>query len=150
MNSIIDNIPLIDSLTSLIIFEIADREFAADLKDICAIINPFEIDKSFKNEIENLSFIKINTLIINLVNVQKFLGTKMKFTEKTRILSYEIDDYSFGLIVHKIKEIITLNEDLKTKLVFFPAESEPYLLGRILYEGRSFLIPNLPFLSKNI
>ncbi|MDP4115755.1 MAG: chemotaxis protein CheW [Bacteroidota bacterium] len=143
----IENIPFVNSLTSLIIFEIADKEFAADLKDISAIINPFDLEQSYKSSIDKLPFIKINDLIIHLVDLQKYLGTHEKISERMRIISFENDNKSFGLIVHRIKEILTVSDDLKTKLEFLSAEGEPYLLGRLFYEGRSLLIPNLQFLS---
>jgi len=147
MKSMIENIPFVDSLTSLIIFEIADKEFAADLKDISAIINPFDLEQSYKSRIDKLPFIKINDLIIYLVDLQKYLGTHENISERMRIISFENDNKSFGLIVHRIKEILTVSDDLKTKLEFLSTEGEPYLLGKLFYEGRSLLIPNLQFLS---
>lgn len=143
----IANIPFIDSLTSLIIFEIGGKEFAADLKDISAIINPFDLNQSYSASIDTLPFIKINDLTINLINIQKYLGTKEKPSERMRIISFESGNKSFGLIVHKIKEIITVSDELKTKFEFYPSEREPYLAGSLLYEGRCLLVPNFKYLA---
>ena len=143
----IANIPFIDSLTSLIVFEIGGKEFAADLKDISAIINPFDLNQSYKTSIDTLPFIKINDLVINLINLQKHLGTKEKISDRMRIISFEIGNKSFGLIVHKIKEILTVSDELKTRLEFYPNEREPYLSGSLLYEGRCLLVPNFQYLA---
>jgi chemotaxis signal transduction protein len=132
-----------DELTGLVIFEIAGKEFCADIKDISAIINPAELKLSSDIGSADEHQVLINNLNIPIVDIHKLYGFEQKDGNgEKRILLLEIKNKMFGFFVEKVKEIFTSSKEFAQKLKFIPYEGKEYLTGVLTYEGRRFFIPD--------
>ncbi|HZW39600.1 MAG TPA: chemotaxis protein CheW [Ignavibacteriaceae bacterium] len=147
----IDNPPqLIDNFAGLVIFDIAGKEFCADIKDVSAIINPSEMDQLITDNVKNNSSITVNNIVIPLIDVRKIFGLNVKpRTNDIRILIVEFGTRAYGFVVEKVKEILTMSRELKINMEFKAFKNEPYLLGILHFEGRTFYLPDFKNLYQN-
>lgn len=137
----IDYYLISESLTGLVVFEISDKEFCTDIRNVSAIINP--------NELNQLSLsskdpkIQINDLIIPIIDIHKLFGADHKSKSKdNRIILVEIQDKVFGFFVERVKEIFSMSKGFKSKLKFSTGHENDYLLGKLDYESRQLFIPD--------
>ncbi|MFO7445639.1 MAG: chemotaxis protein CheW [Ignavibacteriaceae bacterium] len=138
-----DQSALIDTMTGLVIFEVSEQEFCADIRHISAIINPLELNlkDNLQSDIEKR--IHINNISIPLIPFNKFYGIEAKLKgDDQRILIVEPDDILFGFYVDKVKEIFTMSREFKDKLTFSSTKEKEYLAGIINYEGRTLYLPD--------
>lgn len=140
MKNMIDQF-ISEKLTGLIVFEMEEKEFCADIKDISAILNPQEL-KTEESDIYSLSSIKLNEIDVPIIDLHKFLGVQFnKDSKDIRVMLVETDERLFGFIVERVKEIFTMNKEFRSKLNFIPGEGK-FIIGRINYEGRELLLPD--------
>lgn len=145
----IDQFQISEKLTGLVIFELDNKEFCADIKDISAILNPKETEKT-SNELNQKKGIKLNDTLIPLIDLHKLLGLKYKKRSKDiRIILVDYDDKLFAFFVEKVKEIFTVSASFKNKMNFIPG-TEKYLLGKLCYERREMLLPDFQKISELI
>ena len=71
----IDHHLITESLTGLVVFEISEMEFCADIKYVSAIINPSELNQPSFFDTSDPK-IQINDLIIPIIDIHKFFGTE--------------------------------------------------------------------------
>lgn len=136
----------IERLTGLVIFELAGKEFCADIRDISAIINPTELYQQNLSEVENK--IEINNMTIPLVDLYQIYGLRKNDTDgEKRILVVEIKNKLVGFFVEKVKEILTSSKEFLDNLKFIPYEGKEYLNGALTYEGRKLFLPDLEKLA---
>ncbi|MDR3666839.1 MAG: chemotaxis protein CheW [Ignavibacteriaceae bacterium] len=138
----IDHYQISESLTGLVVFEISEMEFCTDIKNVSAIINPNELNQPglFANSEPK---IQINDLIIPIIDIHHFFGVKHKERSKdNRIILVEIQDKVFGFFVERVKEIFSMSKGFKNKMKFSTGYENDYLLGKLIYESRQFLIPD--------
>jgi chemotaxis signal transduction protein len=139
----IDHYLISESLNGLVVFEISGKEFCTDIKSISAIINPNELNQPSLFDKANPK-IQINDLTIPIVEFKGFFGLQNHIgTKDNRIVLVEIQDHVFGFIVDRVKEIFSLSKGFKSKLKFLNDEKNNYLLGKLEYENRELLIPDL-------
>lgn len=139
----IDHYLISESLTGLVVFEISEMEFCTDIKAISAIINPSELNQPglFST---NDPKIQINDLVIPIVDFYKFFGVGHKYGSKDiRIVLVEIQDQVFGFFVDRVKEIFSMSKGFISKLKFSSSNENDYLIGKLDYENRQLLIPDL-------
>ncbi len=141
----IDPYTIVETITGLVIFEIAIQEFCIDIKEVSAIINPNELDPSSINESTKGSQINIDNLNIPLIDFHQFFGFKKREKTKfTRILVIEPENKRAGFFVERIKEIITIDKEFKNEsLKFTPTKDKMFLKGIFDYEGRKLFLPDL-------
>ena len=153
MYTMIDHSALIETMTGLVIFEIADQEFCADIRDISAIINPAELNQKDNLESESNPHIDINNLRIPVIPLHKYYAVALgEKTEDQRILIIEPNDVLFGFFVDRVKEIFTMSKEFKDKLTFVSrsrTKEEDYLAGVINFEGRTLYLPDFERLIVN-
>jgi|SRR5690606_15354521 chemotaxis signal transduction protein len=149
----IDQSAIIETMTGLVLFEIADQEFCADIRDISAIVNPAELNQKENLGMNDNPHVVINNLNIPIVPLHKFFSVELnEKTEDQRILIIEPDNSMFGFFVDRVKEIFTMSKEFKDKLTFVPRTSdkvEEYLTGTINFEGRTLLLPDFQRLLLN-
>jgi chemotaxis signal transduction protein len=150
MYSMLENTTTIDTLTGLVVFSLGGKEYCADIREISAIINPNELSEGI-----DLSgpapAIKINELQIPIIDLHKFYGLTLKGSiNDRRILTVEPENKIFGFVVDRVKEIFTMNRELKSKLEFIPSEKDRHLVGVLNYEGRILYLPDFASLNKSI
>ncbi|MEO8399190.1 MAG: chemotaxis protein CheW [Ignavibacteriaceae bacterium] len=140
----IDPLSLVETLTGLVIFEIKQTEFCIDIKDVSAIINPNELEESSIINPESTKEIKVDKLIIPILDLQKFNGLgALALNKDTRILILEFINKKVGFFVDRVKEIITIDIEFRTNsLKFLPEKDDTYLMGMLKYEDRQLSFPN--------
>jgi chemotaxis signal transduction protein len=150
MYSMVENTTTVDTLTGLVVFLLGGREYCADIREISAIINPNELKERVDLKSENPS-LRINNLDIPILNLHKYFDLTVSENEADkRILTVEPENNIFGFYVDKVKEIFTMNRDLKEKIEFVPFEKEKYLVGVLNFEGRNLYLPDFSTLFKSI
>ena len=138
----IENYLISESLSGLVVFEISEMEFCTDIKNVSAIINPNEINQPSLFASKNPK-IQINDLVIPIIDIHNYFGFEHKSQSKdTRIVLVEIQDKVFGFLVERVKEIFSMSKGFKSKLKFSAGYENDYLLGKLIYESRQFLIPD--------
>ena len=138
----IDHYLISESLTGLVVFEISEMEFCTDIKNVSAIINPNEINQPSLFAADDPK-IHINDLVIPIIDIHNFFGVEHKSKSRdNRIVLVEIQDKVFGFFVERVKEIFSMSKGFKSKLKFSTGYENDYLLGKLIYESRQFLIPD--------
>jgi chemotaxis signal transduction protein len=138
----IDHYIISESLTGLVVFEISEMEFCTDIKNVSAIINPNEINQPSLFAAKDPK-IQINDLIIPIIDIHNYFGVEHKVkTKDNRIVLVEFQDKVFGFLVERVKEIFSMSKGFKSKLKFLTGYENDYLLGKLIFEGREFLIPD--------
>lgn len=143
---------IVDNMTGLIIFEVANQEFCLDINDLSAIINPSELKEKIPLNSEAEINVNLNRQNIPVFSSKQLFGFKQKEShlEDTRILLVEPNNKVFGILVEKVKEIITLSRELKNKLKFIPLKGRTNLIGVLRYEDRSIYLPDIKKLMLQI
>jgi chemotaxis signal transduction protein len=137
----IDQYKITESLSGLVVFELDDKEFCADIRNISAILNPKEINKS-NSEIASVSKIKLNGIQVPLIDLHKYFDVPRKVKSKNmRIILFEVRDKLFGFMVERVKEIFSMSRSFRNKIHFTPVENT-YVLWKLDIEGRELLIPD--------
>lgn len=130
-----------EKITGLVVFELDNKEFCADLKNISAILNPRDIEK-IGNDLNQSSSIKLNEITIPLIDLHKILNLKYKKRSKDmRLILVEVEDKLFSFKTERVKEIFTVNPFFRDKINFVPV-NDKYLLGKLCYEKREMLMPD--------
>jgi chemotaxis signal transduction protein len=136
---------IVEKLTGLVIFEVANQEFCVDIKDLSAILNPTELKQKIPVNAEEDIKVNIREQSISILSFKKMFGFKQKEThlEDLRILVVELNNKIFGLLVEKVKEVFTMTRELKKNMKFIPLKGKTNLLGVLRYEGRSIYVPDI-------
>jgi chemotaxis signal transduction protein len=136
---------IVERLTGLVIFEVANQEFCVDIKDLSAILNPSELKQKIPVNAEEDIKVDIREQSIPILSFKKMFGFKQKEThlEDLRILIVELNNKIFGLLVEKVKEVFTMTRELKKNMKFIPLKGKANLLGVLRYEGRSIYVPDI-------
>ncbi len=132
---------MIDTLTGLVIFEIAGKEFCANIHDISAIINPNQLGEI--NSGATQAQIKINNISAPLIDFRKIFSLhEERKSDDVRILLLEIQSRSFGFYVERVKETLTMSKEFRNNLKFISDDENPFISGILKYEGRDLYMPN--------
>lgn len=143
----VDQFQISEKLTGLVVFELDNKEFCADIREISAILNPREIEK-IGNDISQVPSIRLNEVVIPVIDLHRILGLRYrKKSRDIRVILVELDDTMFAFMVERVKEIFTISTSLKNKMSFVPG-SQNYLLGKLCYEGREMLMPDFKKISE--
>jgi chemotaxis signal transduction protein len=136
---------IVDNMTGLVIFEVANQEFCVDIKDVSAIINPSELKEDIPLNADHDLSVNINQIKIPVISFKKHFGFKQNehSRENLRLLLLEPENKTFGILAEKVKEIYTMSKELKKKLRFVPLKGRTNLLGVLRYEGRSIYLPDI-------
>jgi chemotaxis signal transduction protein len=139
----IDHYIISESLAGLVVFEISEMEFCTDIKNVSAIINPNEINQPSLFDTKDPKF-QINDLMIPIVEFHRFFSIKPKSKSKdNRIVLVEIQEQVFGFFVDRVKEIFSMSKGFKSKLKFSSGDENEYVIGKLDYDNRQLLIPDL-------
>jgi purine-binding chemotaxis protein CheW len=132
-----------EELTGLVIFELAGKEFCADIKDISAIINPVELYAMSDLNNSEAAHVNLNNIKIPLVDLHTLYGMESKKTNgEKRILLIEVKNRMIGFFVEKVKEILTSSREFTQTLKYIPYEGKEFLRGVLTYEGRQLFLPD--------
>lgn len=122
-------------IKNLVIFTIADHDFAADIQKVSLILKTNEVFKSQILTPAKTSISKIGITEIKIIDLHTILNlTPKKINHNTRLLVIESGKRVCGFMVDKVKEIISV--DVKITEPEFQEEME-----EDLKKGLPFSIP---------
>lgn len=139
-----NSIDILLSIPGIVIFNIADKEFCADIRQVYKIIKMNESDFAASQLSGSSQYICINDIKIPIIDMHKFFGLKKpKRTTDSRVLFVEVNNTIYGFVVEKIKEFMAISKKfsiddqstLKHKYSFF-------LKGIFDYDGRKISLPD--------
>ena len=127
-----------------VIFLIAAREYAISVKTLYSIINPQEAP-SLENTINiGKDSLFLDNFEIPFINLYDLYNTPSAIqSNDTRIIIIQWDDHKAAFYVDKVVEFISLNLNNPGPVEFIPVSNEPLVNGKIFYNERSILIPDL-------
>ena len=138
---------LLDSLNGILIFEVDDKEFCVNNKFISEIVTPGDI---FMNSgAANLVF-EYTDMILKIIDSENFLSDEIKKPSPlSRILMFDINDKTFGLLVDNVKEIVAVDSHFMEKFIaILPAEEDGYITAILKFEGRMIKFLDIEKISK--
>ena len=101
-----------------IITHYGEEDYGISIKYIQSIIRMQKITRIPKAPTYIKGVINLRGKIIPVMSFcDRLKLNKTEFTNKTRIVIIEIDDYSMGLIVDDVKEVVMVNSDQIEKVV---------------------------------
>lgn len=102
-----------DDAVQLVIFKIAEEEFAAEINQVKEIINPTNITKVPMAPVHVFGVINLRGKLITIIDLHKKLGFKdTEQTEDTRILVSDVKGGVIGMVVDKVMEVGRIPENL--------------------------------------
>jgi purine-binding chemotaxis protein CheW len=132
-----------EKFSGLIVYQVSDKEFCAELNDISAIIKVSEILPRASLGESLQPFIIFDNEKIPIVDLHRFFGYKFEEpSEDTRILLVEIGERKIGVFVEKVIEIISIDRVIGPSLEFSPNDQTKFLLGTFKYEERIIFLPD--------
>jgi chemotaxis signal transduction protein len=142
----VDSFPDIgDNVTGFILFNINNEEFAVEIIIVEATLNTdiFEEIIVAVSKQTDLTF-KYNNENYHLLNLHKILNKSISnHIANKRIILINNASSRIALLVDSIKEFVTLNKKNREFLKVLPIKDNNYLIGKIEYEGKNILIPDL-------
>ena len=97
----------------VVAFQVADQAFGVDIKYVREIIKTPEISQKILVEEYILGVISLREEFISIIDLRRFLEDEVNEPTKTesRIIILRIKDFSFGILVDTIQEVITFEKD---------------------------------------
>ena len=133
-----------DSITGILVFNIAGLEFCIDIEYVSSIITPREKNMLTTSKTLGHENIKVNEEIMPILNFHSMFGLKTPpEDDNTRYVLLDFMKRKFIFMVDNIKEIISINKKTRDALKYVPIEDKPYLIGKIIHEGQIILYPDL-------
>jgi chemotaxis signal transduction protein len=133
-----------DLIDGIIVFTISEMKFCIDIKYLSKILVPE--DEYSVTTVNNLDSVKIisNNEMIPLINFHTFYGlTIPQENSNNRLFLLDYENNRIAFLVDEVKEILTINKGIQDSLKFVPITDQPYLTGRVNYEGETILFPDL-------
>ena len=145
------NLENLRNVRGLIIFEIFEWEFCADIQNIVAIIKPVECQKLYlRNMLTALEFKEMKFSIVDLKN--KIFGIKPnEFGDDGRVILFEMFGKRFCFFVRSVIEILTTDRIfIEKSLDFIPVSDKKYIRSHLKYQDRIIHIPDFETLVKEL
>jgi chemotaxis signal transduction protein len=142
----VDNLSstFIDSITGVLVFNVGDLDFCLDIKIVISTIVPEKSNTITNRGYSDTEEIEYSNELIPLLNIHTIYGLKMSEDDNdTRILILDFNKKKIAFRVDNIKEIISINKKTRDSLKYVSLKNKPYLNGKIMYEGRIILYPDL-------
>jgi len=133
----------LDSFNGLVIFNLNDKLFCADIDTVFAIVNPADYPKNFKNSYLINSHLEIENYTISVIDLHSLFGLhKNKITSLSRFICIEINGQAFGFLADKVEEVLTLNSSSRKYFELIESKNEKFLSGEVKYRDAVFHLPN--------
>lgn len=138
-----DSTTNLNSFNGLIIFDLNDKLFCANIDDVFATINPVDYPNNFKNSYLINSHLVIESLTISVIDLHNLFGMKKnKISPMSRFICMDINGQAFGFLADKIEEVLTLHAGIRSDIKFIKPTGEKFLSGKVKYLGTVFNLPN--------
>lgn len=137
-------------IQGLLIFEINDREYCSDIKNISAILKLSEAYNGYSGR--NDGKISFNNVTFKLLEIGAVLNNHPpSMSMNSRIILFETFGKQFGFLVDKIIEIITTDSIfLDTSLDLFPDSKEEFISGELIMQARKIFFIDFEKISKEL
>jgi chemotaxis signal transduction protein len=138
-------------LTGFILFNIDKEEYAVDIKNVNSILKTIDYQKIIFISRQELAFtIEYKNESFHILNLHKQLKHDFPINiTNTRILLLNSDNQKTAIIVDNVKEFVTGNNKSWELLKVIPVNDVHYISGKIIYEGRNILIPDLNKINRD-
>lgn len=143
-------IDILLSIPGIVIFNIADREFCADIRQVYKILKVNEAEFATNNDAVNLQYICINDIKIPIIDLHKVFGLKKsKRTSDSRVLFVEVNNTIYGFIVEKIQEFMAITRKFNIEDLSSAKQKANLFLRAVLdYDGRRIALPDFQKIDK--
>lgn len=133
----------LDSFNGLVIFNLNDKLFCADIDTVFAIVNPADYPKNFKDSYLINSHLEIENFTISVIDLHSLFGlNKNKITSLSRFICIEINEKAFGFLVDKVQEVITVSSSTRNDFKFVKSKKENFISGNVKYDDMVYTMPN--------
>ena len=133
----------LDLFNGLVIFNLNDKLFCADIDTVFAIVNPADYPKNFKNSYLINSHLEIENYAISVIDLHSLFGlNKNKITSLSRFICIEINGQAFGFLADKVEEVITLSSSIRNDFEFVEFKKEKFVSGKIKHRNLVFVLPD--------
>ena len=139
----------IESLNGILIFEVDRKEFCINNKFVTEILNPADI--SMNSNTKKILVFEYNDMLLNIVDSQNFFyDENKKFSPLNRILLFEVNGKTFGLLVDNVKEIVAEDRNFVEKFMTEVStdEEDGYISAILRLDGRSIKFLDIERISK--
>lgn len=132
-------------LTGFILFKINKEEFAVDIKIVHAILKAGHYNNLVSSLNHNTTpVIEYKNEDFHLLNIHHVLGFSFPNNiTNARIILLNIENHKAAIMADNIKEFVTANNKAREFFEIIPASDKNYISGKINYEDRNILVPNL-------
>lgn len=140
----INPVDILLSIPGIVIFNIANIEFCADIRQVYKILKVNEIDYKSSAASESPQYICINDIKIPIIDMHKFFGLKKtKKTTDSRVLFIEVNNTIYGFIVEKIQEFMAITKKFNIEDHSSLKQKYNFFLRAVLdYDGRKLMLPD--------
>lgn len=140
-----DTISFLRSINGLLIFSIGEHEFCIDISRVSAIIKPEEEKKYYEIYLKEMDLLKLYNGSFPVFNSKIFFGAENgEWTSDSRIILINCRHLVISLRADKVIEVISLiKTDDKNLLEAEIYSSDDYLIGKVKFENRNWLYPNI-------
>ena len=133
----------LDSFNGLVIFNLNDKLFCADIDTVFAIVNPADYPKNFKNSYLINSHLEIENYAISVIDLHSLFSlNKNKITSLSRFICIEMNGQAFGFLADKVEEVITLSSSTRNDFEFIECKKEKFVSGKIKHRNLVFSLPD--------
>ena len=132
-------------LTGFILFKINKEEFAIEIKIVHAILKAGNYNNLVSAVNNNTTpVIEYKNEDFHLLNLHHVLGYSFpnNITD-ARIILLNLENHKVAIIADNIKEFVTANNKARQFFEIIPETDKNYISGKITYEDRNILVPNL-------
>lgn len=145
-------IDILLSIPGIVIYNIANQEFCADIRQVYKILKISETDSASSQTSGSSQYICINDIKIPIIDLHKFFGLKKpKRTTDTRVLFVEVNNTIYGFVVEKIQEFMAITKKFNIEDISTVKQKYSFFLRAVLdYEGRKISLPDFQKIDKAI
>lgn len=135
---------ILETLKGLVIFKINNEEYCFDIRNISAILKPYEIDKNSALKPEKQPCISFADEKFIMVDMHEIFGVRYSgINSDTRVILIEIFDKKIAFWVDKVKEIVTLDRIfIEKSLRYKPYNNNSFISGILEIQDRKIKMPN--------
>jgi|GEM_PF-2881513 len=140
----INPVDILLSIPGIVIFNIADKEFCADIRQVYKILKLNETEFAVSQPSNNYQYICLNDIKIPIIDMHKFFGLKkLKKSSDSRVLFVEVNNTVYGFIVEKIQEFMAITRRFNVEDLSSAKQKYSFFLRAILdYDGRKLALPD--------
>lgn len=124
----------------ILIFNIAEREFAISIKEVHRILNQCHITFVPEKEYFIEGIIDYSNTVLNVINLAKLFSIEERDEEELTLIIATKNDKKVALKTNGVSKIIDLNLENKRSIPRLAFEEESFFSGVVKFEGRLVIL----------